>query len=679
MRVAGLLPAACLSLACLSCGSSPAGAEAGPFDLKAVRTDKAPVIDGDLGDREWQGAARAGGFMQYEPRRGEPSAFGTEALVLYDSTHVYFAFRSPDPEPVTARLTQRDADLLDDDAVCVLLDTHHDHQTAYYFMTNALGTQADGRVTDDGRSTSASWDAPWTCAAWRTESGWTAELAIPLTSLKHATGDQRSWGINFLRSRRRSLELGCWAGPLDNRWRVSQAGTLTGLDLPSPARRHQIIPYALARFQPGASPDLDAGLDVRYDITPRLSAHGTLHPDFATIEADLEQVNLTRFELSLPEKRPFFMEGQELFGQRITTFYSRRISDLDFGGKLLGKQGPWTLAFLSARSRPVEGTREASYTVGRLQHDLFTRSVVSLMIANRELDAVNQGSVGADANLFFGRTLGMTAQVVRSHGHHRRGNWGYFVRPAYDSPTGHFHLRYTDLGDRFADNANVIGYIKDDNRRELDSAVEKTLWLKSGVLQRLGYDSNYNFYWGQDGTRRSWQVDESLELELRSRWSTEVRHMEEFKRFERDFRNHQTGVEVGYNTREYQSVRAGFESGRNFDADYRLWTAGVSHKIATRLSAEYDLQRLVRDPDPDRESTWIHVVRASQFFTKDLYLRVFFQVNSVLDRRSLQAVFVYRYLPPFGALQVAYQRGTAAFGQRSGQGDTLFLKATAVL
>jgi hypothetical protein len=667
-----------LGLIWVFCGFPLVRAEAGTFQLKAVRTDKAPIIDGSVGDQEWQAAAKAGNFMQYEPRRGEPSAFKTEALVLYDSSHIYVALRAWDPEPATAQLTQRDAELLGDDAVYLLLDTYHDRQTAYYFMTNALGTQADGRITDDGRNTSATWDAPWTCASRPTDFGWTAEFAIPLTSIKYAAGDHQSWGINFIRSRRRSLEISCWAGPLDNQARVSQAGMMTDLILPPTAKRHEIIPYALTRAQQDASADSDVGLDVGYAITPQLSAHGTLHPDFATIEADQEQVNLTRFELSLPEKRQFFLEGQELFSQRIQTFYSRRISDISFGGKLLGKQGPWTMAFVSAQSTPMEQEKKANYTVGRLQHDLFTRSVLSFMIANRYLDDVNQGSVGVDANLFFSKTTGMTAQAVKSHGPYKQGSWAYYVRPAYDSPTAHVHVRYTDLGDRFADNANVIGFISDDNRRELDSAVEKTIWLQGGLLQRLGYDSNYNIYWGQDGNCRSWQIDESIETEFRNRWSAEVKHTEEFKRFERDFRNRQTGFELGYNTRAYQSVRGEFEFGRNFDALYRLWSAGVSHKITPQLSAEYDLQRLIRDPDPEQASTWIHVIRASEFFTKDLYLRVFFQTNSAIDRKNLQAIFVYRYRPPFGTIQIAYQRGTAAFGQHSEQGNTLFVKVTTV-
>jgi hypothetical protein len=167
-------------------------------------------------------------------------------------------------------------------------------------------------------------------------------------------------------------------------------------------------------------------------------------------------------------------------------------------------------------------------------------------------------------------------------------------------------------------------------------------------------------------------------MEFRNRWSTKASYTEEFKRFEKDFRNRQVGLDVGYNTREYNSFRVGVEFGRNFDADFQLWTAAARRKITDQFSAEYSLERLVLTPDPEAESTWIHVIRANQFFTRDLFLRVFFQTNSAIDRNNLQAVFVWRYQPPFGTIQVAYQRGTAAFGQRSDQGHTLFLKATTV-
>jgi hypothetical protein len=671
------LPAKLVAAFIVACLTSPLIADS-PFELRAVRAPSPPVIDGVIEEGEWRDAAVAENFIQYEPRRGQPSEVKTQALVLYDAGHLYVAFRAWDPQPPTAQLTRRDANLLGDDAVIVVLDSHNDRRSAYYFMTNALGTQTDGRVANDGRTVDRTWDARWQSAAQRTEFGWTVEMAIPLTSIKYVAGKGVTWGINFGRSRRRTLELSFWAGPLENRFRVSEAGRLIGLEISPPERRHQIITFGLSRLEQNRPTRWQAGVDFRYALTPEMSAYLTVNPDFATIEADQEQVNLSRFELSLPEKRPFFLEGQELFRQRIRLFYSRRIPDITAGGKVLGKQGPWTLAMLAARAKPGDNSSAPFFTVARAQRDIFGSSNVAVMIADRRLDGNGQGSVGLDATLFFTKTLGMTAQLVRSYGPYGRGTWAYFLRPAYDSSTGHFHVRYTHLGERFADNANVIGFIRDDDRRELDSAIEKTFWIRSGAFERLRYDSNYNIYWGQSGTLRSWQIDESIEVQLRNRLSFEVAHTEEFKRFEKDFRNRRTGFELGYNTREFQSVQVGYRVGRNFDADFQLWTAEAGYKLTPSLSVEYELERLALNPDPDRESTWIHVLRANQFFTKDLFLRVFFQTSSAIDRRNVQAVFVYRYNPPFGTIQVAYQRGTAGFGERSKQGNTLFLKVTGV-
>jgi len=656
----------------------PAASAQAQFTIQAARAQRPPVIDGDVGEDEWKDATPVTGFIQYEPRRGDRSDVRTEALVLYDTGHLYVAFRAWDTEPITAQLTQRDDDLLRDDAVAVVVDTTFDRRTGYYFITNALGTQADGRIADDGRSTELSWDAPWQSAARRTDDGWSAEFSIPLSSIRYAAGDNRTWGINVGRSRRRTLELSFWSGPLDNQWRVSEAGRLLGLNVPRPVDRIQAVPYGLARLQDGVAPDRQTGIDARYALTPTTAVYGTLFPDFATIEADQEQVNLTRFELSLREKRQFFLEGQEQFNQRFRTFYSRRIADITAGGKLLGKQGAWTTALISAQADIPGVKRRANYTVARAQRDIFGRSSVAIMGANRRFDGLDQGSLSADANLFFTPAFGMTAQVVKSYGRFGRGTEAFFVRPSYDSPTAHFHVRYGHLGDRVADNLNAIGQIVDDDRREIDSNASKTLWVRNGTFEQIRYNSNYNIYWGQTGVLRSWKVDESLNVELRNRLSAGLSWSEEYKLFEKDFRNRRAGVDVGYNTREYESVRTGVEFGRNFDADFALWTVSARHKVTSALSGEYSLERLVLDPDPLGQGTWIHVVRADQFFTKDLFLKMFFQTNSAIDRRNIQAVFVYRYLPPFGTIQLAYQRGTAAFGQRSTQGDTLFLKATTV-
>ncbi len=647
------------------------------FTIHATRTDTAPVIDGTIGADEWKSAARASDFIQYEPRRGNPSTVPTLALVLYDSTHIYVAFSVMDPEPPVAQLTRRDAHLLNDDAVVLVLDTHNDKQSAYYFMTNLLGTQTDGRIANDGRTVDDTWDAPWETASRLVDGGWTVEMSIPFTSMSYAAGEDQTWGINFGCSRRRTLELGFWAGPLDNQFRISQAGSIRGIHVAPPARRHAAILYGLARYEDGRSPSYDVGGDLRYSFTPELKAYLTLNPDLATIEADQERINLTRFELALQEKRPFFLESAELFRQRIRTFYSRRISDIAGGGQTIGRAENWNGVGLVTTSQLPEDSTWATYAVGRGQRN-FGSSNVALALANRTVSGFNQGSAGADATIFFTPTLGVTAQFAQSYGESSSGTMGYFLRPSWDTTTSHFHVRYTDLGEGFGDNVNVIGFVRDDDRREWDSAFEHAFWFTDNAFERIVYDSNYNLYHGHGGELRSWQVDQSLDIDLRNRISIGSAYQEEFKQFEDEFRNHALEFTLGYNTRAFNSAQVGYRYGRNFDSDFRLMTAAAAYALTQGLSLEYELQRLTLDPDPDLATTWIHVARLNQFFTRDLYLRVFFQTNSSIDRENIQAVLVYRYKPPFGTLQLAYQRGTAEFGQASTQGNTLFLKTTLV-
>ena len=653
----------------------------GPSDARVMSAGRAaapPVIDGIIDDLEWAGAAVAKDFIQFEPQRGAPESHRTEALLLHDDATIYIAFRAWDDSPIAAQLTNRDPDILQDDAFVILLDTFHDRQTAYYFAANALNTQADGRIANDGRTVDSLWDGTWSVATARTDTGWTAEFAIPLNTIKYRSGDDVTWGINFGRSRRASLELSYWAGPLDNRQRVSQSGTLTDLQVAAAPKPYQVIPYGLSIVPQEGDTDWEAGIDGRYEVTSTTTAFGTCNPDFALIEADRERVNLTRFELSLPEKRQFFLESASMFRQRIRTFYSRRIFDVTAGGQVLGKEGPWTIAGLYNRAQPQDEEENADYGVVRVQRDLG-RSNVAVMGAGRYFEGLGQGSIGLDTSLFFTDTFGMTGQFIQSFGEYESGTLAGFIRPSYDSSTGHFHVRYTYLGEHFRENVNPVGFIRDDNRREIDSAIEKTFWPTGGAFERVEYGSNYNIYWAANSsTMRSWKIDQSVEVEMRNRFAFEIEYSEEYKLFEKDFRNREVGFELGYNTREFESVSVGYQFGRAFDSDFDLLTVGAAYKITEQLAVEYELERLLLDPDPDDETTWIHVVRATQFFTPDLFLKLFYQTNTSIERNNIQLTFVYRYQPPFGTIQVAYQRGTAEFGERSEQGNTYFFKATTV-
>jgi hypothetical protein len=656
-------------------------------ELPAARAPGKIVVDGTLGGDEWKGASLASGFTQFEPFRGEPAQEKTETYVLYDDEHVYFGFvcHDSDPSRIAAQLTRRDSDLSTDDSVMVILDTFHDGRSAYFFATNLLGTQQDGRVTDNGRVVEDNWDATWYSAAARVDGGWSAEIAVPLVSLRFTPGDTQTWGLNLGRTTRRLLETSFWTGPLEDPFRISQYGSLRGLDLRAARRKYEVIPYALARYQDGIEPDYQAGGEIRYSPTPRDWVNATFNPDFAIIEADQEQINLTRFELSLPEKRPFFLEGAEQYQQRVRTFYSRRISDIHVGAKALGRRGGLAYSLLTAQSDPSSGpstepstSESANYTVARLETEVFRGSSVSFMAANRNLSGENRGSIGLDSSLYFTRTLSFTGQLARSHGPEEGGRWAFFMRPSRDTSTSHVHFRYTHLGDRFGDHVNAVGFVRDDDRREIDSALNKDFWVREGPVERIEYDSNYNAYWSQKSALRSWRVDQGVGVELRNRWALGWDYYDELQVFEKEFRNRSNRVSVGYNTREFQSASVAYALGRNFDSDFDLWELVLRRKLGDALSVEYELTRLRLEPDPKNESTDIHVLRTVYNFTPDLFLKVFFQSNSAIDRKNVQAVFVWRYRPPFGTVQIAYERGTAAFGERSQQGNTLFLKLSYV-
>ena len=310
----------------------------------------------------------------------------------------------------------------------------------------------------------------------------------------------------------------------------------------------------------------------------------------------------------------------------------------------------------------------------RVKGDVLKSSSFGFLAANRLENGRSRGTAGVDASLNFSDKLHFTGQLALSYGDEAKEDFAFFLRPSYDSATSHFHVRYSQLGGRFADNANAVGFIMDDNRRELDSALSKTFWLRKGPIERIGYESNYNIYWGFDRVLRSWQIDQELELDLKNKFRLGLDHTREYKLYEKGFRNDETEFSLGYNEREWQSARASYSFGRNFDRDFRLFEGGVNYMLARSVSLEYSLERLVFDPDPERESTWIHVVRATSYFSKDLFLKVFLQTNTSIDKHNIQVLFVWRFQPPFGLVQLAFQKGTARFGVRGNQGNTLFLK-----
>jgi len=306
-----------------------------------------PEIDGNLGDPVWQRAEVATDFVQYEPEEGADPSQPTEARVLYGLGALFVAFRAYDsaPDSIAAQLTRRDQESYSD-RVLVVVDSYLDRRTAFEFAVNPAGVKRDVYRFEDTREDD-SWDAVWEVATRIDEEGWTAEFRIPFSQLRFKDADVQTWGINFAREIARHDEVSVWA-PLSRKESgiVSRFGLLEGLEGVQTPNRLEVEPYSMARVErePGDPTDPfheetalfgTVGADAKYAVTNNLTLNVTLNPDFGQVEADPGQVNLSAFETFFPEKRPFFLEGQNIFdfgiglgdgdGASESLFYSRRV------------------------------------------------------------------------------------------------------------------------------------------------------------------------------------------------------------------------------------------------------------------------------------------------------------------------------------------------------------------
>lgn len=367
-----------------------------PCSLDVFRLPSAmepPVIDGRLDDAVWQDATVATGFVQAEPDPGEAATERTEARVAMDGRAIYVAMRMYDdaPDSIRAQFARRDDAEAVSDWAHVFIDSYHDRRTAFHFATTPRGARVDVLHLED-TETDPNWDAVWDVAATVDDEGWTAEFRIPLSQLRFS-GDDTTWGINFMRQISRRSETSYWAPiPPESGRLVSLFGQLDGLRNLNPPRRLEFMPYTLARVTraPGDAADPfyhatalagDVGADLKYGLTSDLTLTATVNPDFGQVEADPSVVNLSAFETFYPEKRPFFTEGAEIFRFPLVPeghlFYSRRVGRTPHGrasapggfvdapetapilaaAKVSGKtSGGWSLGFLNA----VAGRAEAN-------------------------------------------------------------------------------------------------------------------------------------------------------------------------------------------------------------------------------------------------------------------------------------------------------------------------------
>jgi hypothetical protein len=431
----------------------------GAVVVRATRVDAPLRIDGRLDEAVYQTVPAITGFVQTLPDPGAPSTERTEAWVLYDDRNFYVVCRcwdSAPPDQWVANDMRRDSQRLrDNDNFGVSLDTYHDRRNALVFYTTPLGALTDQTYTDEGNP-NRDWNQIWDVRTGRFEGGWIAEIAIPFKSLRYAPGRSQTWGIQIRRGIRRKNEwthltvLPPASGGSQAWFRVSGSATLVGLEVPPSSRNLEVKPYVSARSTTDrlASPpvtndgDADFGGDFKYGITPNLTADFTYHTDFAQVEVDEQQVNLTRFALSLPEKRDFFLEGRGIFefGRGVATgggtaadtvaptlFYSRRIGlnrsrviPIDVGGRMTGRTGKFSLGLLDIRTgdEQVTATPVTNFAVVRVKRDILRRSTIGAIFTNRSESVTASGSnqaYGVDAAFGFYENLSMDAYVAKTH------------------------------------------------------------------------------------------------------------------------------------------------------------------------------------------------------------------------------------------------------------------------
>jgi len=483
---------------------------AGHATVRAIRLDQPLRLDGTLDEAVYNDVPSIGDFIQQVPREGTAATERTEAWVMFDAENFYVAARcwdSAPPDKWVANEFRRDTNQLrQNDTFGVILDTFYDRRNGFLFYTNPLGARADQAITDEG-NLNPDWNPVWDVRTGRFEGGWTVELMIPFKSIRYRAGESQVWGINIRRVIRRKNEwthltavpasFGVPGGIL----RVSVAGTLVGLSLPKANRNVELKPYGITRVTTDFAstparendPDATGGFDAKYGITANLTADMTVNTDFAQVEVDEQQVNLTRFALSYPEKRDFFLEGRGLFdfGRGVPgvpgsggsvaavapqVFYSRRIGlnrnrviPIDVGGRVTGKVGRVGLGFMNIETgdETISKTPATNFTVLRVKQDILRRSSVGAMFTNRSASVTTPGSnqaYGVDSTFSFYQNVNFGGYYAKTATAGLKGDdESYLGRFEYGGDRYGARTDYLKVGDHFNPEVGLVR--RDDFRR----------------------------------------------------------------------------------------------------------------------------------------------------------------------------------------------------------------------
>ena len=499
----------------------------GNIVVRAVRLEQTPVLDGALDEEVYGNILPASGFVQQYPWNGEPATEDTQVWVFFDSDNVYVALRAWDsrPDRMVANEMRRDnRNIWQNDNIIVLFDTFLDRRSAFFFQTNPLGGVRDALVLNES-TTNYDWNTVWDVKSRRNDDGWTVEMAIPFRSLRYDSDSVQVWGFNVMRVVRSKNEQSLLSPVPDNSgagMRMASAATLVGIEAPEGSRNIELRPYAISDLKTnrpaGISNEVNAdfGIDAKYGVTSSMTFDLTYNTDFAQVEIDEQQVNLTRFSLFLPEKRDFFLEGQGVFdfagsgggggvrgasGPIPQVFFSRRIGlsegtpvPIRLGGRLMGRVGPLSMGLLNTQteSAQVANAEATNFSVMRIKSDVLRRSNVGVIVTNRRPSLTGEGSnlvYGADANMLFYENVQINGFYAHSSGAETGGDpKSYRAQVQYDSDRYGIQGEVLKVGDAF--NPEVGFLLRDDFLRTFASARFSPRPTSSRYVRKLSWEAS---------------------------------------------------------------------------------------------------------------------------------------------------------------------------------------------
>jgi hypothetical protein len=505
--------------------------EQGRATVRAVRLTQPLELDGTLDEDAYSSVKPLTGFIQSVPDIGKPVSQRTEAWVFFDEDNIYVACRcfdtAPPSEWVANEMRRDGPQIRQNDNFGVLLDTFYDRRNGNNFYVNPLGGMMDIQYTNEGSSNS-DWNTVWDVRTSRFDGGWSVEIQIPFKSLRYRPGASQVWGIQIRRGIRRRNE---WAYltpmPPDGSaaWqRISMLPTLVGLEVPALGKNVEIKPYGIGGIRTDRTatpavtndPNGEFGFDVKYSVTQNMTLDLTYNTDFAQVEVDEQQVNLTRFNLVFPEKREFFLEGRGLYefgrgtrgfgaaGNIPDLFFSRqiglnrgRVIPITGGARMTGKVGKFSFGAVNMQTEhePLSDTPKTNFTVLRLRRDLLRRSSVGVMLTNRSASVRAPGesnqAYGVDGSFSFYQNVNVNGFYAKTRTPGIAGNAGsYQAHFDYSPDLYAVAAEHLFIGDAFNPE---VGFVRRGNMRRTYVAGRFSPRPKAGMVRRFSWEGSVDY------------------------------------------------------------------------------------------------------------------------------------------------------------------------------------------